>query len=547
MVMLFGPTSSPFTSQFVKNKVAEQWQTKYPDSAKALIDYTYMDDGLMSAETVEKAKHIALGCIEILKSINWQLIGFQSNSKEFLKSLPEDHVKKELKPILSSAYDLQSYTTKVLGAVWDPVEDCFKYMYDNDFVKASLSNGHIPTKRDQASTIARMFDVRGEVTHFIIRGRILLQRSWKQGLGWDDTISEDDFKLWIKWLQDLKAISLLKIPRRCSTSINSLLQAERIELHVFADAGKEAFAAAAYFVIEVQKCRQSALVMAKAKVTPLKRNTRTEISQMPRLEMTACLIAARMAHTIKEFHAHLSFKIYMCKLEKFAIPMVEEILDKTERNEWNYVSSDQNPADKATKFQKFDFSDPNSIWFKGPAFLLLPEQSWPKKDVEETTNNQKLTIATCQALIKPTQIVINNFVLPPIDCQFSSNLIHRLPNSIKSNWMKLIRLIARALKLIELVKKCAAKEFRPNRKDAMELEPMDYEKAELFVARQMQYDVYSTEYKALAKGYPISNKDFLALRIFMDSNGILRINSRVNLDPDIYPQKFFRSCPGSTF
>ncbi|KAG5684649.1 hypothetical protein PVAND_013867 [Polypedilum vanderplanki] len=201
--MLFGPSSSPFTSQLVKNKVAKEWMDKYPEAADTIINFMYMDDALMSTDSLVKAKDIAFGCIEILKSINWDLIGFQ-----------------------------------MLGSVWDPQNDCFSFHYDNDFVKASLANGHIPTKRDQASTIARMFDVRGDVAHYIIRGRILLQRSWRKGLDWDDPISAEDFDLWVNWLQDIYALSTLKIPRRYSTLINSLSQADRIELHVFADADK---------------------------------------------------------------------------------------------------------------------------------------------------------------------------------------------------------------------------------------------------------------------------------------------------------------------
>ena len=92
-VMLFGPKSSPFVSQFVKNKTADKWQQKYPSAARALRDFTYMDDLLSSEPTKEKAIEVSNQCIEILKSINWQLIGFQSNSLEVLRALIKDHVK----------------------------------------------------------------------------------------------------------------------------------------------------------------------------------------------------------------------------------------------------------------------------------------------------------------------------------------------------------------------------------------------------------------------------------------------------------------------
>jgi hypothetical protein len=100
-VMLFGPKSSPFGSQIVKNKTAEKWSSKYPSAVQALRDFTYMDDVLAIEPTVEKAIETASNCIKILKSINWELLGFQSNSLEVLQSLHSQNVKREAIDIMS--------------------------------------------------------------------------------------------------------------------------------------------------------------------------------------------------------------------------------------------------------------------------------------------------------------------------------------------------------------------------------------------------------------------------------------------------------------
>lgn len=87
--MLFGPVSSPFTSQWVKNETADRFMGIYPKAADTIKSAMYMDDLLTSEKSLNEAIAVAKQCIEIFESINWKLIQFQSNSVEFLKSLPE--------------------------------------------------------------------------------------------------------------------------------------------------------------------------------------------------------------------------------------------------------------------------------------------------------------------------------------------------------------------------------------------------------------------------------------------------------------------------
>ena len=204
--MLFGPKSSPFTSQFVKNATAESWKEKYPEAAEAIIHSMYMDDLLTSVSSLSKATSIAKQCIEIFDSINWKLISFQSNSVEFLKSLPVTNTVQDTIPLLESEHG--SCVTKVLGCMWDTKNDAFIFKFDkNLFIKIVKDCEHRPTKRDQCSTIARIFDVLGLISHFIIRGKMLIQRSFLKELDWDDKVSENEHKDWIEWLNEIENIS----------------------------------------------------------------------------------------------------------------------------------------------------------------------------------------------------------------------------------------------------------------------------------------------------------------------------------------------------
>ena len=562
-VMLFGPTSSPFTSQYVKNKTAEKFMHKYPEAAETLIKFTYMDDVLTSEPNVAKAKQIAINCIEICKSINWQLVSFQSNSTELLKSLPPDAVKKNAIPFPES--DTESYVTKVLGCFWNTVDDCFEFkLQQNLFIKLVKDFDQMPTKRDQASTLARIYDVLGLISHFTIIGKILLQRSWSNKTGWDEKIEEKLARDWKKWLDQLNYVETLKFPRRF-TRIDCLINAEEIQLHIFSDAGAEAFGAVAYLVVKSSRGIDSTLVMAKAKVTPLRLKTETQIKEMPRLELMAALLAARLCRTISNVIHGIKFeRHFWCdsevalrwiknpnqKLLKYAIGPVEEILEVSERDEWKFVPTDLNVADLCTKMKKFDFSSSETVWMYGPSFIKEGKESWPKQP-------EKLIADNCWMAnnIYLEKLNYSTHKLPPVDCPIANDIaIERFRASIRASWTKLVRAVARALKLhmdafIPILKHKqfnnaqVIAELSKMNKGLEALDVNDLERAEHFIFRKIQRDEFEEEYKALSNGKPIRNPTMQQLNVFMDPEGILRINARVNRNDKQYPQQFVPLLP----
>lgn len=561
-VMLFGPSSSPFGSQIVKNKTADKWLDKYPNAARALKEFTYMDDLLSSEPTAQQAIDIATQCIEILKSINWHLVGFQSNSLEVLQALSKENVKQEAIEIMTT--DESTYTTKVLGVSWNPKIDAYIFNFNkNAFIKLVTECGHKPTKRDQCSTIARIFDVLGFISHCIIRGKILLQRSWRQHIDWDDEISDEDHTEWLKWSKNLEKCSLLRIPRLRFHNFN-ITDADKLELHTFCDAGKEAIAAVSYLVATINGYRYVSFIMSKAKVAPIKLKTKTAISEMPRLEMLSSLIAARLTNTIIKFHKEFDIDIFMwsdseivlnwlkndnIKLPKFAISPIEEILELTESSHWHHVDSKNNVADRATKFQKYDFGDINSDWFQGPKFLKLSKEHWPEQKIKD-----KIETAFVGYINQEATLVDNTIILPSINCSIASDhFIDLFSAGITSRWSKLVRAVGRALKfyfnaIIPILKskQWNNKETRETIKSANNFEnltPLEIERAELFIIRRMQREVYMKEYERLRLNKRINNTELLQLNVFMDNNGIIRINSRVDLPKSIYAQKFAPVVP----
>ncbi|KAG5673398.1 hypothetical protein PVAND_003453 [Polypedilum vanderplanki] len=588
--MMFGPTSSPFISQFVKNWIANQFKSKFPDTAQSIISEVYMDDWFTNAPSIEIAIKRAKEGIEIFAAAKMQLIGIQSNSPELLSALPQAHIKRELIPLMT---DIQTnYVSKVLGINWNTSTDKLVFILNESLIHDKfLHTSTKPTKREQCSLIARIFDVLGLLAHCIIRGRIILQHAWRNNIDWDNEVTDKDAKLWSEWLTDLKKAASIQIPRRRST-LNCLADAKCIELHTFSDAGKEAIAAVSYMVVIHNDKRESSFVMAKSKVAPLKLKSKQEITEMPRLELLAALVGVRLATHIITLHPHLTLKrFFWCdsnvvlhwiwntniKLPRFAVSPISEILELSETNQWKYIDTKLNVADLATKFQTFDFSDSSSVWFTGPTFLKQEPIHWPTQTFTDV-KKEEVIICTHQLVdlsrtshdsCKENPFELLPKRLPPFECALLSlidkatgekshsaimELLKVRKPAIYYSWSKLVRATARMLLMRNeiIIPLLRAKKWRNRTKRKQILSdvqpkspvPSEYiQLAELFLIRFMQRQVWAEEINALLKGQRINNKKLLELSVFLDNDQVLRINSRVALPYNEYPQKYAPLVP----
>ncbi|KAG5673272.1 hypothetical protein PVAND_003333 [Polypedilum vanderplanki] len=482
---------------------------------------------------------------------------------EFLRRLPGEHVKQDLFPILSS--EIESYTTKVLGCSWDTIQDCYVFNFDkNIFIKLVKEFEHNPTKRELASTISRIYDVFGFLAHFVIRGKIILQRCWKKKLDWDDKVPDEIGKPWKEWINEFEKVSKLKIPRMFA-ELNSISEADNIQLHVFCDAGSEAFGTVAYLVVSKNQMTTSHIIMGKAKVTPIKLATKTEIQKMPQLELMAALLAARMGNTISSIYEDLNLKRFFWSdsevvlrwilnpdhnLVKYARAPIEEILELTKRNEWKYVPTSLNVADECTKFRNLDFSDSKSRWFTGPHFIIQSSENWPQ--LPEKLCVDYIMMAN-NVYIK--KLNYSTHILPPVSCKFiSDEQLDKFSATIKADWGKLVRQTARALKLFldgfiptvkakQLKNQQFLKQLKELNNGFVSLSAADLERAEQFIFRKMQRETFGDDYNSLAAGKLIKNKMFQELNVFMDNQGLIRINSRVNMNKTNFPQQFVPLLP----
>ena len=126
---------------------------------------------------------------------------------------------------------------KALGIHWDSRRDT---------LRVSVPTNDIPevsTKRTVASQYAQVYDVLGLYSPIPVKAKILLQKLWKEKLGWDEPLPSHLLSVWNSWLADLNYISEHELPRRLVPVDRAVVLQS---LHGFADASSVAYGVVVY-------------------------------------------------------------------------------------------------------------------------------------------------------------------------------------------------------------------------------------------------------------------------------------------------------------
>ncbi|CAG7821695.1 unnamed protein product, partial [Allacma fusca] len=257
-------------------------------------------DNLHGANSDEEAASIITRTIDLFGRGGFSIVNWASSSRTVIKSLSPEL---RAKGLVSIPDDTVLPVERVLGLNWDAEDD--KFVFCTNFPKVKehvIICSRPPTRREIASLVMSIYDPLGLVAQFTIKGRILLQEAWLLKSGWDDAIPEDMFRKWKWWVEQLKSIVNVRVPRCYSTNLG---EAKNTELHIFVDASSQAFACVAYIRVEYSTGVDMGLVLARARVAPLKPLT------IPKLELQAAVMGSRLAMTIqKEIQVPLSSRVY---------------------------------------------------------------------------------------------------------------------------------------------------------------------------------------------------------------------------------------------
>ncbi|XP_055601508.1 uncharacterized protein LOC129750567 [Uranotaenia lowii] len=507
-VATFGSTCSPASAQYVKNRNAMEFAEKYSRAVEEIIDGHYVDDYMGSFASKEEAKNVAVEIRDVHAQGGFKIRDWKSNCSEVIEVLEEQTTSNPSRVGINS-----TTSEKVLGMQWFSGEDLLAYCisFQPDLQKL-ITNRNRPTKRQVLKFLMSVFDPLGLLAAFVVQGKVLLQDVWRAGTKWDEEIDDQGFAKWIRWTDQFQLITDLRIPR-CYYPSATDLQYKYLELHIFADASEDAYAAVAFFRIPVSHDSfQFSLVAAKTKVAPLKH------CSIPRLELQAAVLATRLATFIKEGHTLTIDKIVFWsdsstvlalirsdhrRYKQFVACRVSEVLTTTTIADWRWISTKLNVADLATKWGQGGQLNSNSPWFQGPEFLKLDEQHWPKPKSILATNEEMKLCGIHHGITVPVPII------DPLRY---------------SRWTRMLRVTAYILRYFNNVQK------KRSKLNSIYLTRDELQNAENYLFRSVQWEAYPEEMSVLLSTTNVGvekNSPLYKLSPYVDEQGVLRMDGRI--------------------
>ena len=424
----FGATSSPGCANFALKQTAEMYEEEFGHEAAEFIrnDF-YVDDGLKSVATVEDAVSLVKDSRDICKRGGFKLCKFTSNVVE-VSEIANEAVR---------SLDLcgeTAFIERTLGVQWCIQSDMFNF-------RVMLQDKPV-TRRGILSTVSSVFDPLGLISPVLLTGKKILQDICREGSEWDDPLPEDVRRRWEKWRCELLQLEQIKIPR-CYKERN-MGELKSAELHHFSDACLSGYGQCSYLKLTNTSNKIScSLVMSKAKVTPLKSIT------VPRLELAAAVTSVKVSGflmeqlkyegiQVKEFfwsdsQAVLSYiSNETRRFHIFVANRVQEIRNHTTPDQWNHISTTQNPADLASRGTTTQELATSKLSWKGPSFLKTGD--FPQNDKQLTLDPDDPEV---KKMVLTTQAKVVNKPAP--------DLLERLERF--SSWFKAERAIAHCLQL----------------------------------------------------------------------------------------------------
>ncbi|KAK0150310.1 hypothetical protein N1851_008772 [Merluccius polli] len=375
-VHLFGAVSSPSIANFALQQTADDNTSRFGEEVTETIKCNfYVDDCLKSVPTVERAIELTRELRDACSRGGFVLTKLVSNNRKVLASIPEEH---RARPVKDLDLDREKLPLeRALGIQWNIESDMFTF-------KVTVKS-RPPTRRGILSIVSSIYDPFGFLCPFILPAKRILQELCRAKLGWDEDIPGEFAKPWRRWVTELHLLGSFQVDRCMKPK--DFGQVVTAELHHFCDASELGYGTVSYLRYTDSMGRfHVAFVQGKSRVTPLKQMT------IPRLELAAATLAVRVDKMLKmELRLQLadstfwtdstSVLKYICNQTKrfhtYVANRVAVIHELSQEKQWRHVTSQDNPADDASRGLHVD-AFLKSRWLKGPEFLKKREKEWPK-------------------------------------------------------------------------------------------------------------------------------------------------------------------------
>ena len=375
----FGIRDSAHLATQALLRQAEKHRILYPDVYDVCTEDRWMDDVATGADSADDALNLVQRISEVMRPASFNFRKWMSSNADVISRVPEPD-RADVQGVLKSDPTATSNLKKVLGVQWNIYDDTFRF---GGFGSEVFPKDNV-TKRDMASQIAKLFDPLGLISPYTITGKLLFQETWAaQHLDWDDTIGPAKKALWSDWTKQLLTLDDLSIPR----AVTLPYVRKDASLIVFADSSLKAYCATVYLRVRYSGgLYSSRLVVAKSRVAPLKPKL-----TIPRLELVAALIAARLANYVQgiygkevpvTFFTDSTIALHWIKGEagrwkSFVANRVDEIKRRTCPQSWRHCVSEDNPSDLGTRGIRVKNLLESDLWWRGPAWLTKTRSMWP--------------------------------------------------------------------------------------------------------------------------------------------------------------------------
>ncbi|XP_013112629.1 uncharacterized protein LOC106090843 isoform X2 [Stomoxys calcitrans] len=190
--MIFGVTCSPTIAQFIENLNAQRFLEEVPRAVHGIIDRHYVDDYVECFDTEDEAVSVVKDVIKIHSASGFELRNIISNLERVVRSCGQS----------ASGGNSCEFLNKdnieiILGIYWFPSPDVFCFRINFHKVEKSiLEFTKVPTKPEMLALNMSIYDPFGFLCKFMITSKILMQRIWKAGIGWDEELPIEIHRDW---------------------------------------------------------------------------------------------------------------------------------------------------------------------------------------------------------------------------------------------------------------------------------------------------------------------------------------------------------------
>lgn len=356
--------------------------------------------------------------------------------------------------------------------------------------------------------MAGFFDPLGWASPVLIFGKVFIQDLWIAGLPWDEPLPPRLQSSWTSFAATLAELNALTLP--CFVNFRG---AEGAEFHGFSDASSRAYAAAIYLrTTDAAGVRSANLLVAKTKVAPVK-----PVS-IPRLELCGALLLARLLHSTAKSLALEEISVYAwtdstvtlawirghpSRWKPFVANRASEIQSLVPACSWNYVSTDANSADAATRgIKPKELAALDSWWF-GPTWMA----QLGLKSMESSPPTQGLEELEARAVVT---------YLARTSEEANDDILSRY-----SSLLKLLRVTSFCLRFINNSR-------RSNPRRSAFLSRDELEAARIRWIWIVQRREFSEDVRLLEQSQPLPVRSpLIRLRPTLDDNGLLRVGGRL--------------------